>query len=903
MRGSKNNAVLLRAAAGLTIGMMGLAVAPAMADDVIIIGDSLADTYPGVRTLEQESGRVEAFYGVPMTTGVTAEQAAMDFLALHGDEFGVGELTLDVAHQTSVRDGKFTAFLFNQTIDGLPVHLGIGRVLVLDRGVDHAVVYAAGNLAQNAEGDLQDLVFLTPAQATAIVRNDMRFTNFVNFSQPELVAYYGGGQGEEAGQTRPAYRVTAEHVSFPVVDQAFEVFVDAETGEQLLVQSVIAHVDVDGTVSGRATPGLLPDEASNPPTDQRLPLLEVVLRGGADALSDLNGEFTIPHSGTSSVTVDGELVGPWVRVNDVSGPELSASVVTTPPGPADLLFNPSPSQFTTAQVNAFLHTNLSYDFMKSRAPGFTGLDRQTPANVNISDNCNAFFSGGDLSINFFTAGGGCVNTAYSTVVAHEYGHFIVNRLGLSQGAFGEGYGDSVAINLYDTGIVGERFIGGGAVRNPEAARQQFPCGSAIHTCGQVLGGSWRWMRLNMTSTLGSGPALERVQDNFVAWSMITLGGDGSDSATPRTAIEVLTVDDDDGIIGNGTPNYTEICEAFDRHGIDCPELDLLSISVVDAPDTLESGQSGQVRVSITESTAGLVDGSQMLGLIIDGDTQLVSLTADGGDEYVGTIPGQPGLTDVAYFITADADTGDTIRVPSEGGFPVLVGELLVSLDFEAAPGWTVENTAVEDGAWDRGVPLGAGDDRVEDPPTDFDGSGSAFLTDRAADNSDVDGGPTTLISPEFDLSAYDDAIVSYARWFRNDDGDEDRLRIEFSDNGGLTWSLAENVADTPAGWVVAAIRVSDVVDVTDGFRVRFLATDNPNNSVTEAGVDAFSIIVDGGSSCRADFDGDGDLTIFDFLAFQNAFDAGDLAADFDGDGALNIFDFLAFQNEFAAGCP
>ncbi|MEQ8318196.1 MAG: GC-type dockerin domain-anchored protein [Phycisphaerales bacterium] len=54
--------------------------------------------------------------------------------------------------------------------------------------------------------------------------------------------------------------------------------------------------------------------------------------------------------------------------------------------------------------------------------------------------------------------------------------------------------------------------------------------------------------------------------------------------------------------------------------------------------------------------------------------------------------------------------------------------------------------------------------------------------------------------------------------------------------------------------------------------------------------------------CRADLDGDGVLTIFDFLAFQNLFDAGDLAADFDGDGELTIFDFLAFQNAFDAGC-
>ena len=57
-----------------------------------------------------------------------------------------------------------------------------------------------------------------------------------------------------------------------------------------------------------------------------------------------------------------------------------------------------------------------------------------------------------------------------------------------------------------------------------------------------------------------------------------------------------------------------------------------------------------------------------------------------------------------------------------------------------------------------------------------------------------------------------------------------------------------------------------------------------------------------GEVCRADIDGDGQLTIFDFLEFQNLFSAGDLRADFDGDGELTLFDFLAFQNEFAQGC-
>jgi hypothetical protein len=57
------------------------------------------------------------------------------------------------------------------------------------------------------------------------------------------------------------------------------------------------------------------------------------------------------------------------------------------------------------------------------------------------------------------------------------------------------------------------------------------------------------------------------------------------------------------------------------------------------------------------------------------------------------------------------------------------------------------------------------------------------------------------------------------------------------------------------------------------------------------------------SSCPADLDRDGQLTIFDFLAFTSLFDDGAPEADFEPDGELTIADFLAFQNEFDAGCP
>ena len=902
MRGFKTDAVLLRSAAGLAAGVLACLAPAALGDDASGVGSGLEARYPGVRTLVHGTGRAEMFYGVPMTTGATAEAAAMAFLAQHGSEFGVGQLELDLAHQTTVRDGRFTAFLLNQRVDGIPVHLGIGRVLVLDRGHDHAVVYAAGKFARNDAGDLNDLVFVGAEQALAAVRGDVRLTNFEVLGAPELVAWFNGGDGAESAATRPAWRVVTQHSAFPQVGLAYEVFVDAQTGQTLRMDSLVHQVDVEGTVSGLASPGTRPDIASNPPVSRRLPLLQVVLAGGSSAVTDLNGQFVIPHGGTSPVTINAGLSGPWVRiVNAAAGGELTASAMVTPPGPADLLFNPTPSEKTTSQVNTLLHTNLTYDYIKSRAPGFTGLDRQTQANVNVNDNCNAFFSGADLSINFFTSGGGCVNTAYSTVVAHEYGHFIVNRLGLQQGAFGEGYSDSVAVKLYDTGVVGEAFFGSGSIRNPEAAAQQYPCTSgAIHTCGQIIGGSWRWIRLNLSGTLGSGPALDEARDLHVAWSMIATGGRGLDSAGPWTAIEVLTVDDDDGTIGNGTPNFNEICAAFDRHGIDCPELDLLSISVLEAPETLLPSQSGDVRVRIDEVTAGMVDGSARLGLIIDGATTLVPLAVDG-DTFVATIPGQPGLTDLAFFVSAQADTGDTVRIPATGGFPVLVGVEVVNLDFETADGWTVENFEIDDGAWNRGVPANWG---RGDPSADFDGSGQCFLTDNdtTQSNSDVDGGPTTLVSPIYDLSDSADAIVSYARWFTNDDRDVDTLRVQVSNNGGTTWTTVETLGHFE-GWVKTSWKVADFLPLTSEMRFRFQATDNPNDSVTEAGIDAFRIVVDGETTCRADIDGDGELTLFDFLAFQNAFASGDPVADFDDDGELTLFDFLAFQNAFALGCP
>jgi hypothetical protein len=55
-------------------------------------------------------------------------------------------------------------------------------------------------------------------------------------------------------------------------------------------------------------------------------------------------------------------------------------------------------------------------------------------------------------------------------------------------------------------------------------------------------------------------------------------------------------------------------------------------------------------------------------------------------------------------------------------------------------------------------------------------------------------------------------------------------------------------------------------------------------------------------SCAPDFNGDGQVNVSDFLAFLQAFAAGDARADFTQDGQVNVSDFLAFLQAFAQGC-
>lgn len=215
----------------------------------------------------------------------------------------------------------------------------------------------------------------------------------------------------------------------------------------------------------------------------------------------------------------------------------------------------------------------------------------------------------------------------------------------------------------------------------------------------------------------------------------------------------------------------------------------------------------------------------------------------GPNSYQATFPASPCGSMVEFYVSSETTRGQVVNDPTGApvdtypAFSANALNTLVSDNFETNNGWTVVNQSVTDGAWARGVPAGNGG--RGDPPTDSDGSGSCWVTG-LGNNQDLDGGPTILTSPVFDLSGESSVLLVYDRWFYNDDS-SDFLVTEVSNNGGSNWTVMRTLGHEP-GWRTETLTVTEYLPLTSQMRFRFSSSDNPNNSVTEAGIDAFKLI-------------------------------------------------------------
>ncbi len=852
-------ALVLVLAAGQTLG------ADQAARDV-------AADFPGVQTMMIE-GRPSMFYGVPMNSGATAEAAADAWLATYGQQFQVGDLDLRLRRVNPIAMGRFTVFAYDQYLDGLPVELSQGRVLVKNAQVNgamaHEVVLASGRLAKMPEGGFA-AVTVTPQEAIATASKINRFAALDTWSQPELVVFFGEGDFDQRMEPVKAWKFVGEMADVSKM-QRFTFFVDASTNELIHARSEILHADITGQVRGFASPNNTADIPTNPPAITDIPEIRVTEQStGTTVTTDRNGNFTIPWSGTAPVNLTVSVTNAARGVVDslIDG-EISVTQSVTPGVPATITLNATPSENPTSQLNALIHTTVTRNFFADRAPTFAStLDTlgtsTAPArmtiNVMLNDVCNAFYNG--TSTNFFASGLSgttqCNNSAIPSVVAHEYGHHIVNRLGLAQGAFGEGFSDSMALLIYNDAVMGRGFTAtNGLVRNPDTANRQYPCTStAIHTCGLILGGVTWDIRTGFINTYGSTQGLELARQTHVDWAILTNGGIGLNSMHPETAIEYLTVDDDDGRICNGTPNYSVIRQGFVNHGITVPPFDArLNASLVSAnPSRIDSGQPLTVVVEALPGTSSVTAGSATVLYRHSAGNQFYAASMEpiGNNRFSATIPaGLCGQTlEYRFTFGTGAGTfafpfgclaGTSFSVPVDDG----TIEQVTGLQDNNA-GWVVGPDTATAGNWTWGDPL----QTAAQPASGFDGTNCWFTGQGTNGNNlgeaDVDNGRTVLTTVDYNVAAYDTPVVSYQRWFINNAStsfpNEDVMTIEYSTDAGSTWSVGEIVgpANTGTGW-----REGGFVPNMSGssiIRVRFTAADEGGGgSLVEAAVDNFRI--------------------------------------------------------------
>lgn len=841
LRGTRWLAATLVVASATAFGQLPPEIGAAQ-DDAIA---RLSGVQPGVRFMGKGTG-LERVYGPAFGGGATPADAFNGFMAAYSDIFALGPTRLEYVGEQPLMFGKFVTGTFRQYLGSIPVDRG--EVTLLARNQIGNPIVLAVNSAKPITGPVGS-PRISPKAAQMNLKK--HHPSLKTFEEPSLIIW--------SGENRPhlAWTFIASSPTSVTgcttcgsLPERIEAFVDAQTGAILEERQAIWSIDVNGTVTAWATPGLKPDNSVNPATLQNMSGLRVNITGGNSAYTAANGTYTIPNAGSSSVTVNAQLTSRWGNVVNQAGTTLSLSQSVLPPGPANFLFNPAPDEFSTAQVNGLIHTNIVHDFAKAQNPSYPGIDIVIPINVNVSGSCNAFFNGS--SINFYRAqagGNGCPNMAYSTVIYHEYGHFIINRGGTSQGGYGEGMSDTIASLIVDHPWTGEDFSGPNTGPLRSAVNNiTWPNAYEIHTAGMVVSGAFWGTMLQLNSTVGHTSALALVRQWAINSILLH-----PPTISPGMTIDVLTLDDNDGDITNGTPHYNEIAAGFGAKGLTAPPVEWIKIVPTTIPPAFVKWSAYPtvgLALTVTPNAGTPVPSTFKVFIRYNGSTWRENSVAQKGDNrYVSYFKRPASGSYVEWYFEGSDDQGRITRYPLQA--PNVLGSHIVAENMQtvvedfmdAVGGWTVSNTSLTTGAWVVGNPNGTNlNGLTANPEDDSNDPGvSCFFTGQgtvggAVGDQDVDGGPTRLISPAYAING-NDAIVEYKRWFFNDDNDADALVVEVSTDNGTTWHMVETVQGIQNFWTQRSFRVGQFAPLGATVRLRFSATDNPNNSITEAAVD------------------------------------------------------------------
>jgi hypothetical protein len=566
--------------------------------------DSIAASFPSVR-VEAQNGRAKRVYGSKMTTGATPLESAERFrreqapaLALDPTELipasasgaigAVGAAPKPIGLMYDAKTGryKFLLYRYAQVKAGLAVHRAGLSVLVRNDG-SNPVVWASSfghdlrtfSVPQLAAGagrpDLNKALRAVRASTDFAGRTLKAPTALGNASAPELVVY--AGTEEVDAPARLAIEFTAESQSPP---GKWRFVADAQNGDVLRVEEGVLFADINGTVTGNVTQGDVAAECA-PEAPLGFGFAEVTGPNAASTFTDVSGGFVLPNSGTDAVNVTSNVGGQYFDVFNYQGATEELVQSTSPPGPATFLHNSANTDpFVLAQSNGYTNSNEIRAFLLKYLPDYPLISTQSnfPVYVNRTDvYCpgNAWYDPGLVTINFCVGSATYGNTSFASVNHHEFGHHIVQSGGSGQGAYGEGMGDTIAA-LY-AGVPG---LGYGfflnqcttPLRNAQnncqySASSCSSCGSEAHDCGQLIAGT-AWSIRQQLATTNPETYVDIINSLMLSSIPMHVGA----LINSSIAVDLLTLDDDDANIDNGSPHYPEICAGFQAHGMSCPPL-------------------------------------------------------------------------------------------------------------------------------------------------------------------------------------------------------------------------------------------------------------------------------------------------------------------------------------------
>lgn len=306
------------------------------------------------------------------------------------------------------------------------------------------------------------------------------------------------------------------------------------------------------------------------PTVRPLPHVTITRNGGSGAnilITDPDGVFDFEDGNTPTMLV-AELKGPFFRVVNTAGDNFQVAINALADQPTTVAFAAT-DETSIAQVSSYYWAHKARAFTQS----ILADDDLTEVRlrVNVDDECNASWNSFSNTLSLFRASlpgseRNCVNRSYSDTVFHEFGHAVdFANGGILDGAYSEGFGDSVAILHSRDSRYGRDCCGPGTTLRDASESVNWPQNDqGIHRRGRIYAGfTWQLVQELLANY---------SEDEAVAIAKrLTLEVAQRNPMSIKNAVELaFEQDDDDFDLSNGTPHFEELAAAADSRSIPRP---------------------------------------------------------------------------------------------------------------------------------------------------------------------------------------------------------------------------------------------------------------------------------------------------------------------------------------------